>query len=180
MLNLGGNKAADYDTYLRLLHATAQRKDAHGRQLANPKNRVSQHLFTYDYVDHGSSMFMDAWDANDEDFFDDNYEETLHLIQNQGIQTRPDRSSTNRPVPGRSDGRPTTDRPHIPKELWDQLDIDAKLWYCGKSKQEIAQYKNTSSRKAQQMLTTAFSPDDQHIRHSISSIYHLLLLSRIS
>ena len=46
MLNLGGNAAADYETYLRLLHATAQRKDAHGRQLAIPKNRVSQHLFT--------------------------------------------------------------------------------------------------------------------------------------
>ena len=27
MLNIGGNAAADFDTYLRLLHATAQRKD---------------------------------------------------------------------------------------------------------------------------------------------------------
>ena len=52
MLNIGGNPSADFETYLRLLHATAQRKDAQGRQLSNPKHRVSQHnVFTYDYVE---------------------------------------------------------------------------------------------------------------------------------
>ena len=86
MLNIGGNPSVDYDKYFSLLRATAQRKDAQERQLTNPKNRVSQHLFTYDYVDHGSSMFADAWDANEEDFFDDQYEETLHLLQHQEFE----------------------------------------------------------------------------------------------
>ena len=60
-------------------------------------------------------MFADAWDANEEDFFDDQYEETLKLLQNQGSQTRRDRPPPTRPT---SD-RPASDRPHIPKELWD-------------------------------------------------------------
>ena len=159
LLSIGGNASADFDKYLSLLRATAQRKDAQGRNIANPTKRISQHLFTYDYVDEGDATFTNAWNPPEEEiYFEDQYDETLQLLQHQGTQSRRDRSSTSRSPPD----RPASDRPRIPKELWDQLPIDARLWYCGKTKVEIEQYKTTSRRRAQQMLTTPLIPVDRH------------------
>ena len=85
MLNIGGNPYADFDKYLSLLRATAQRKDAQGRNIANPTKRISQHLFTYDYVDEGEAMFTNAWSPpEDEIYFEDQYDKTLQLLQHQG------------------------------------------------------------------------------------------------
>ena len=35
----------------------------------------------------------------------------------------------------RRDPRRVEDRPKIPQELWDQLNLAAKLWYCGRDKE---------------------------------------------
>ena len=45
------------------------------------------------------------------------------------------------------DPRRVEDRPKIPQELWDQLDLAAKLWYCGRDKEEIDKIVANQSRK---------------------------------
>ena len=47
----------------------------------------------------------------------------------------------------RRDPRRVEDRPKIPQELWDQLDLAAKLWYCGRDKDEIDKIVANQSRK---------------------------------
>ena len=39
------------------------------------------------------------------------------------------------------------DRPKIPQELWDQLDLAAKLWYCGRDKEDIDKIVANQSRQ---------------------------------
>ena len=43
----------DYTTYLALLCAIAQHYDGKSTKRFDPKRRLNQHLFTYDYVDQG-------------------------------------------------------------------------------------------------------------------------------
>ena len=42
----------------------------------------------------------------------------------------------------RCDQRRIEDRPKIPQELWDKLDLAAKLWYCGRDKKDIDKIDN--------------------------------------
>ena len=37
----------------------------------------------------------------------------------------------------RRNPRCVKDRPKLPQKIWDQLDLAAKLWYCGRYKEEI-------------------------------------------
>ena len=79
--------------------------------------------------------------------FDDNFEDTLQLLQHQANITSK-----------KEDTRKKEDRPHIPSELWCQLSEDVRLWYLGYNKAEIVKFLekkkgyqgNTPQRKAQQ------------------------------
>ena len=61
LLNVTVHAAADFDAYLALLRATAQREDGRRTKSLDPKRRINQHLLNYDYVDHGGDLFRDAW-----------------------------------------------------------------------------------------------------------------------
>ena len=65
LLNVTGHSSADYTTYLALLCATAQREDGKRTKRFDPKHRLNQHLFTFDYVVQGGDLFRDAWNEQD-------------------------------------------------------------------------------------------------------------------
>ena len=63
-------------------------------------------------------MFRDAWNEqgyqeHETEFFDSDFEQTIQLLNQTSISK-------------------TSERPQIPKDLWDQLPQDAKLWYIRK------------------------------------------------
>ena len=124
---LNNHKTPDFDTYLEMLKSAAHREDESRTLSSNPKHRLSQHVLNYDYVDHGEDMFVDAWGTttpsytnnNHEIVFDDNFDDTLQLLQHQTV------------IAKSNDNRRKEDRPHIPAELWNQLPSEARLWYLG-------------------------------------------------
>ena len=126
LLNVTGHSSADYTTYLALLRATAQREDDKRTKSFDPKRRLNQHLFTYDYVDQGGDLFRDAWNEQEQEteFFDSDFEQTIQLLNQTSISK-------------------STDRPQIPKDLWDQLPQDAKLWYIRKDLKDKDNNKGT-------------------------------------
>ena len=76
-----------------------------------------------DYCDHGSKMFDDShpYDA-------------MHNYDTQSVQYHDVQIQQN---VARRDPCRIKDRPKIPQELWDKLDLAAKLWYCGRDKEDI-------------------------------------------
>ena len=54
----------------------------------------------------------------------------------------------------RRDPRPIADRPKIPQEIWDKLDLAAKVWYCGRDKEDIDKIvaNQTRQQSAQQAI----------------------------
>ena len=115
LLNVTGHSSADYTTYLALLRATAQQEDGKRTKSFDPKRRINQHLLNFDYVDHGGELFRDAWNEqgyqeHETEFFDSDFEQSIQLLNQTSISK-------------------TSERPQIPKDLWDQLPQDAKLWY---------------------------------------------------
>ena len=131
--SVGALHSVDFDTYLELITRAAHRDDHTRATHRNPKHRISQHVMTHDYVGHGEEMFKSAWDSHfsssnnvHEIVFDDNFEDTLQLLQHQANITSK-----------KEDTRKKEDRPHIPSELWCQLSEDVRLWYLGYNKAEI-------------------------------------------
>ena len=64
----------------------------------------------------------------------------------------------------RRDPRRIEDRPKIPQELWDQLDLAAKLWYCGRDKTDKDKIvaNQTRQQSAQQTMVNLIPNEHLH------------------
>ena len=132
MMNIKGHHKIDYEAYLTLLRHAAQTYDSEQQKVGNPKYRLNKHIFSFDYCDHGNEMFDDL----------PSYGET----PTHETFTEPVNNGSYLQNVARRDPRRIEDRPKIPQELWDKLDLAAKLWYCGRDKSEIDKIVANQSR----------------------------------
>ena len=126
MINICGNHKIDYDGYLALLCHAAQTYDSEQARIGNPKYCMNKHIFTTDYVDDGADMFLDAWNTSTYPEEEIQFSATAQYDNNSHAQFLQNVT--------RLDQRPIQDRPKIKQEIWDQLEFDQKLWYCGRDK----------------------------------------------
>ena len=157
MINIRGNHKIDYDGYLALLRHAAQTYDSEQARIGNPKYRMNKHIFTTDYVDNGADMFLDAWNTNAYPKEEIQFSATTQYNNNSHAQYLQNVT--------RLDQQPIQDRPKIKQEIWDQLELEQKLWYCGQDKEFIdkAVAQPNRQQRAQQslMLPAQTEPNTQ-------------------
>ena len=150
MMNLRGHHRVDYDSYLALVRHAAQTYDSEQQKLGNPKYCVNTHIFSFDYSDHNNEMFDESPSYDTIVNHDTSHEPShdFHLQQNVA----------------RRDPRRIEDRPKIPQELWDKLDLAAKLWYCGRDKTDIDKIvaNQTCQQSAQQTMVNLIPNEHLH------------------
>ena len=132
MLNIKGHHKIDYEGFLALLRHAAQTYDSKQHKVGNSNYRLNKHIVSFDFCDRGNEMFDESAIYNDLSTQETIHVDTHHTTYQQNVARR--------------DQRCIEDRPKIPQELWDKLDLAAKLWYCGRDKEDIDKIVANQSR----------------------------------